>query len=510
MISEISLLQRKRLEYEPPVPKALRNLRALSLHPAKGRKAPAENLRKLFPKTFDLLPCEVGEGRGKPGPLSVGVVFSGGQAAGGHNVVAGIWDALREFGGESRLIGFLDGPSGIVENRWRELKKGDVDGVRNLGGFDLIGSGRTKIESAEQMESSLETCRQLALDGLVVVGGDDSNTNAAILAEFFLQRDCKTGVIGVPKTIDGDLRSDEIEISFGFDCAAKTFSELIGNIARDAISGKKYYHFIKLMGRSASHIALECALATQPNLTFIGEEGKSLSETVKEIASLIRRRKQVGKEYGIILVPEGLIEFFPEMKTLIAELNAGRTLGEGTQKFFAALPEKIRNQLLLERDPHGNIAVSQIETEQLLMELVKEELQGEFSALGHFFGYEGRSCLPSNFDAAYCHALGLLAAMAVRDGLTGMICAIQNMRKSVDEWQAKMVPLIQLIHMETRKGKEKPVIQKALVDLKGSAFEKFSRLRKSWEIEDQYRYPGPIQFFGGKELTDSIPLSLTV
>jgi pyrophosphate--fructose-6-phosphate 1-phosphotransferase len=518
-MSEMSILQKLRLEYEPVVPKILRQLGRVRLKSGTGRSRAPENLRSLFPKSFEQPPLELSEGEGSGRSLCIGAVFSGGQAAGGHNVLAGIWDALQEFGSNSRLVGFLDGPSGIVEGKRRELTAREIDSVRNLGGFDLIGSGRTKIETPEQMEASLKTCEALQLDGLVVIGGDDSNTNAAVLAEFFLARGCKTRVLGVPKTIDGDLRSVEIEISFGFDSAAKTYAELIGNIARDALSAKKYYHFIKLMGRSASHIALECALATHPNLAFIGEEGRGLSETVKAIADLVCRRKAAGKEYGVVLIPEGLVEFFPEMKSLIQELNGGRGvegLSDSNRKFFAALPETIQKQLLLERDPHGNIAVSQIETEQLLMALVKQELKGrggykgKFLAQEHFFGYEGRACLPTNFDANYCYALGRLAAIGVRDGATGMICAVQNLKRPPEEWRAKLVPIVQMMRMEVRKGKEKPVVEKALVDLRGKAFAHFSQARTSWEIEDHYRYPGPIQFFGARELTDSIPLSMTL
>jgi pyrophosphate--fructose-6-phosphate 1-phosphotransferase len=414
-------------------------------------------------------------------------------------VVAGLWDALHQIDAGSRLFGFLGGPAGIVEGKYRELQRSEIDQVRNQGGFDLLGTGRTKIETEAQMAAAMGICRGLELDGLVVIGGDDSNTNAALLAEYFLEKGCGTRVVGVPKTIDGDLRSEDIEISFGFDTACKTYAEMIGNIARDALSTKKYYHFIKLMGRSASHIALECALATHPNLVFIGEEGKSLEEIVAEIADLIRRRKAVGKEYGVILIPEGLIEFMPEMKGLIQGLNQGveKLTGEN-KKLFNRLPEKIQKQLLLDRDPHGNITVSQIETESLLIELLKGE---KVAMQPHFFGYEGRSCLPSNFDADYCAALGRMAALGVRDGLTGMICAVS--KRSL-----KMVPIVRLMHMEIRKGKEKPVIEKALVDRKGKSYVDFLLCKKTWELEDRYRHPGPIQFWGEPEICDSVPLLL--
>ncbi len=520
---EMSDLQKRRLEYKPALPEILRDLNGVRLVQEEGGKTAPDNLKKLFPKTFSQRIHPLERGEGKKRMLRIGAVFSGGQAAGGHNVIAGIWDAIHRFDPHSHLFGFLDGPSGIIEGKYRELQGREIDAVRNQGGFDLIGSGRTKIETPEQMESSLKICQELHLDGLVVIGGDDSNTNAAILAEFFLERGCKTKVVGVPKTIDGDLRSDEIEISFGFDSACKTYSELIGNIGRDAISAKKYYHFIKLMGRSASHIALECALQTHPNLTLIGEEKKSLETIVIQIADLVCAREKAKKGYGVILVPEGLIEFIPEIKVLIQELNqllaqensekVVEKLSASHRKTFTDLPEKIQKQLLLDRDPHGNITVSQIDTEQFVMDLVKRELKKrgvKFSAQGHFFGYEGRACLPTNFDANYSYALGALSALAVRDGLTGMICSIQHLTGPVEKWAMKMVPLVRLMRLEMRKGKERAVIEKALVDINQGVFVYFSHLRKSLELDDRYRYPGPIQFFGDRSLTDSVPMSLTV
>ncbi len=514
MENEFSPLHRERLKYRPLVPLQLKDLSRVVLREVK--ETPAEGMKKSFPRTYRQGSYRLEKGKGEKGRLKIGVVFSGGQAAGGHNVISGLFDAIQ-----GEVIGFLDGPSGIVANKWKKIES--VDEVRNQGGFDLIGSGRTKIETEEQFQGALKSCQSHKLDGLVIIGGDDSNTNAALLAEYFLEKGCDTRVIGVPKTIDGDLRSKDIEISFGFDTACKIYSEMIGNIARDALSAKKYYHFIKLMGRSASHITLECALATHPNLTLIGEEGKGVDQVVNEIADLVIRRKEAGKEYGVILVPEGLIEFMPEFKKLIGELNgilASQKQVEGnlskeSDALFKKLPEKIQKQLVLDRDPHGNVQVSLIATEQLLIEWVKRELKrrnfsGKFSAQDHFMGYEGRAGLPSNFDANYCYALGRLAALCIRDRLTGMICSVQKLEKPPEKWEVKAVPIVQLIWFEERKGKQKAVIRKTLVDIKGKVFVYFSRFRKAWEIEDRYRYPGPIQFFGEKEITDSIPISLMV
>ena len=401
-------------------------------------------------------------------------------------------------------------------------QKEEIFLFRNTGGFDLLGSGRTKIETEEQLAAATRVCQELKLDGLVIVGGDDSNTNAAVLAEYLLAKGCKTRVIGLPKTIDGDLQAEHVPISFGFDTACKTYSELIGNIAKDAVSSLKYTHFIKLMGRSASHIALECALSTHPNLTLIGEEEKGLSQVVDEIVSVIERRSKKGKEYGAILIPEGLIEFIPEMKRLISALNQIAEKDERVilklekedKEVFETLPQEIQKQLLLDRDPHGNVLLSQVDTQVLLIDLVAKRLKergfmGKFSPQAHFLGYEGRAAYPSNFDATYCLALGMAAVFAIRDGLTGVLCGIPNLKEKVDLWQIWAVPLVSLMALEKRKGKEKPVIAKTVVDLKGKAFARFSRDRKRWEEEDAYLSPGPIQFFGDKDLCDAPPLLLT-
>jgi len=520
---ELSALQKNRLLYNPPLPDLLREVDRVRLVQKTGGKIPPEPLRKLFPKTFDAHPHALERGAGEKRPLRIGAVFSGGQASGGHNVLGGILHAILAIHPGSKLIGFLGGPEGIVKNEKKELTKDLIAAYMNQGGFDLIGTGRTKIETGEQLAAAFAACKENSLDALIVIGGDDSNTNAALLAEYFIENGCPTRVIGVPKTIDGDLRSPDIEVSFGFDSACKTYADIIGNIARDALSAKKYYHFIKLMGRSASHIALECALATHPNLALIGEERQTLSAIVGQIADLICRRSRAGKDYGVILVPEGLIEFIPEIRTLIASLNrhladdpasAVEKLTQEEKTVFSRLGEKIQKQLLLDRDPHGNVTVSQIDTQVLLMDLVNKELKGrsdykgKFSAQDHFLGYEGRSCFPTNFDASYGYALGHLAAIAARDHLTGVICAIQHLNEPPARWTLKAVPIVQLMRFETRKGKEKPVIQKALVDLQSKPYLEFAAMRKAWEMDDCYRYPGPIQFFGAPELTDAPPLTL--
>jgi diphosphate-dependent phosphofructokinase len=532
VVDELQTLRREQL---PGLPLILRDLSHVEWIQGATRSKSNERIKTLFPLTQgqQVLIGQKGKKR-TPKPLQVGVVLSGGQAAGGHNVIIGVHDALKELDRQSRLFGFLGGPGGIVSGKCKELTKETIAPYLNQGGFDMIGSGRTKIETEEQLSTSLAVVQKMKLDGLVIIGGDDSNTNAAVLAEHFLNNGCMTRVIGVPKTIDGDLKNFYVATSFGFDTASKIFSEIIGNIARDALSAKKYYHFIKLMGRSASHVALECALATRPNLTLIGEEvaakGLTLGQITSEIADLISKRAEIGKNYGVILIPEGLIEFIPEVGILIKELNQilslestlssaqiSSKLTVASQGCFASLPERIQQQLLHTRDPHGNVQVSFIETERLFIELVSKELNerqkrktypGTFAPLQHFLGYEGRSGFPSHFDSNYCYALGYVSALLIDEGATGYMSFVSHLSQPVEKWGIGGVPLTSLLHVEVRKGKEKPVIQKALVDLKAKPFVYFQQERDRWKLEDEYRYPGPVQFFGDKMLTDRVTLTL--
>ncbi len=495
-----------------------------------------ESIRSLFPKTGGqpLLRGIPHSGKNKSSsPMRVGVVFSGGQASGGHNVIIGLFEALKTLHTDSQLFGFLDGPSGILLQKTAELTADRLKEYRNQGGFDLLGSGRTKIETSDQLNTCLSTMQKMQLDGLVIIGGDDSNTNAAVLAEYFMQHNCSTKVIGVPKTIDGDLQNEYVAISFGFDTASKTYSEIIGNIARDAISAKKYTHFIKLMGRSASHVALECALSTHPNLTFISEEvrekGQTLSDLTREIADLICARSSLGKNFSILLIPEGLIEFIPEVSLLIQELNQlvsstpnanpSTALSESARTCFCSLPESIQKQLLLNRDPHGNVQVSLIETEQLFIQTVSHELEkrkreggfsGVFTPMHHFLGYEGRAAFPTLFDCHYCYALGQTAALLLDRGCSGYMAFIDRLDETVEHWGIGGVPLTQLMHLEMRKGKEKAVVKKCFIDLKGALFSQFQQERKSWELEDHYLFPGPIQFSGDPSLTANPPLSIAL
>lgn len=537
------------MQYQPTLPDALNDIESLApIHKEEEGTFDKSELLHLFPKTHrqPILRFRKGMEKTQHNPLKVGVVLSGGQAPGGHNVISGLYDALKKLNPKSKLFGFQNGPSGIVQNRHIEITEQILAAYRNQGGFDLIGSGRTKIETEEQFQAAEDTAKTLDLDGLVIIGGDDSNTNAALLAEHFLNRGIKTKVVGVPKTIDGDLKNAYIEASFGFDTAAKTYSEIIGNILRDTLSAKKYYYFIKLMGRSASHITLECALQTHPNLTLISEEVESnknsLMDLIQEISDLVCQRAEKGKDYGAILIPEGIVEFIPEFKQLIKELNEllspekshlanieskalkeekveymAKQLTQPSTKCYEALPQEIQIQLLLDRDPHGNVQVSKIETERLFIEMVKKELKdrqkkglykGKFSGQPHFCGYEGRSCMPSNFDSQYCYALGHVAALLIDCGATGYMSCVQNLFQTVETWEIGGIPLISMMHLEKRHGKDKPVIQKALVDLAGPVFSKFVKERDDWKLQDDYQYPGPVQFFGPSELTETTTLTL--
>jgi len=534
MEKQKSPLQKARHEYKPKLPKSLKK-GIKTLKAAEGEvtsaAGDAEDIKAMFPNIFGskVVTFESGGTAAEQKAINVGVILSGGQAPGGHNVIAGIFDALKEANPNNKLIGFLGGPSGIIDGKYKEITAEYMDEFRNTGGFDIIGSGRTKLETEEQFEKTWQTCNTLGVKAVVVVGGDDSNTNAAMLAEFFKKKGAGIQVIGVPKTIDGDLKNEQIEASFGFDTATKVYSELIGNILKDANSAKKYWHFIKLMGRSASHIALECALKTQPNITLVSEEvaqkNMSLAQIVDYMADIITRRAQNGKNFGIALIPEGLIEFIPEMKHLISTLNdklateevkaelaslpgqeipyvKGLLVGKDSD-LFNSLPRDIQLQLLLDRDPHGNVQVSKIETEKLLTEMLAAKLKGvKFSTQTHFFGYEGRCAAPSNFDADYCYSLGYNAFALIQAGLTGYISSVRNLTKPAEEWIAGGIPLTSMMNMEKRHGKMKPVIKKALVELDGAPFRAFSEKREIWAIEDCYIYPGPIQYFGPAEVTD--------
>jgi diphosphate-dependent phosphofructokinase len=524
----MSLLQRLRMAYQPQLPRVLGEVASCALLKGKIPKVESE-VAKRFPHLAKQPIVQLTLNTPlEHQPLQVGILFSGGQAPGGHNVIAGLFDALKELNAESRLIGFLNGPQGLVDNQWMELTDQIIAPYRNQGGFDLIGSGRAKLETPEQFQAIVKVVKELGLQALVIVGGDDSNTNAAFLAEHFLSQDIKTQVIGIPKTIDGDLKNENIEISFGFDTACKTYSEIIGNLLTDAISAKKYYYFVKLMGRSASHIALECALQTHPNMTLIGEEvakfGKSLKDLVHEMADLVCERALIWKDYGVILIPEGVIEFIPEFKRLIRDLNQLLLEGQdqsnlvgASKECFESLPETIQKQLLLDRDSHGNVQVSKIETERLFLAMVEKELEQrkktgrykrQFNAQPFFCGYEGRSALPSNFDCQYCYALGFAAAILIDAGLTGYMVCINNLSLQVEAWEVEGVPLLSLMVLEERNGQSKPVIKKSLVNLEGKAFNLFKQNREKWRLEDDYSNPGPIQFFGPQELTDNVTYTL--
>jgi pyrophosphate--fructose-6-phosphate 1-phosphotransferase len=545
---ELSTLQKIRYAYKPKLPASLdqdvSNI-AVQLGSPTESVTDQEALKALFKETYGKPLATFGQGKNDAikRKLTVGVILSGGQAPGGHNVIAGLYDGLKKGSPESRLIGILGGPGGLINNKSVEITGDMVDACRNTGGFDMIGSGRAKIETLEQFSSSLETANALGLDAVVIIGGDDSNTNAALLAEYFISRGSNIQVIGCPKTIDGDLKNDYIEVSFGFDTAVKTYSELIGNIERDANSAKKYWHFIKLMGRAASHIALECALQTQPNICFISEEVKakklSLGQIVDQICDAVIKRAENGENFGVALIPEGLVEFIPEMKTLIEELNdimadKGNEflaqesfpvqrdwlitqLSDPSGYLFTSLPEDIAKELLMDRDPHGNVQVSRIETEKLLMGMTASRLadlkeQGKhkasFSALAHFFGYEGRCAFPSNFDADYCYSLGFSAFVLIASGFTGYIASVRNLTAPADQWIAGGIPLTMMMNMEHRYGEDKPVIRKALVELDGKPFKTFAAERETWKVKTSFVYPGSVQYFGPPEVCDQPTITL--
>ncbi|NIZ40624.1 diphosphate--fructose-6-phosphate 1-phosphotransferase [Spirochaetales bacterium BR193] len=549
-MKSITPLQKARYEYQPKLPTALQQdiKHIIAVRGSATESfADQQEIKQLFPHTYGqpIVSFEAGASAMNFEAIKVGVILSGGQAPGGHNVIAGLFDGIKRANAGSKLYGFLGGPAGLLEANYIEITSDLMDEYRNTGGFDMIQSGRTKLESTKQFDQVLENAKVLQLNALVVIGGDDSNTNGAVLAEYFKSRNSPIQVIGCPKTIDGDLKNQFIETSFGFDTAAKTYAELIGNIARDASSARKYWHFIKLMGRSASHIALECALQTHPNVCLISEEVESkkmtLASVVEEIAQSVIKRADKGWNFGVVLIPEGLIEFIPEIKQLISELND--LISEKSTEFSAltdidekihwiknhletesaavylSLPKEIQLQLILDRDPHGNVQVSLIETDKLLASMVSSYLEkaqvqglykGKFSPLGHFFGYEGRCAFPSNFDADYCYSLGYTSFLLIANGLTGYISSLRDLQRPASEWIAGGIPLTMMMNMEKRHGERKPVIRKALVDLNGKPFQHFVRMRERWAVESDYAYPGAIQYYGPTEVCDQGTLTLSL
>ena len=537
-MEKLSPLQIERLKYQPKLPSSLAE-GINSLEMAEGSATQSvrdqEQIQELFKNTYGkpVVTFKHSTMSKEAGIRNVGVILSGGQAPGGHNVIAGLYDALKQANSANKLYGFLGGPSGIIDGKYVEFDDKFIDAYRNTGGFDIIGSGRTKLETEEQFEKSLAVCKKLNISAVVIIGGDDSNTNAALLAEWFVKHNAGIQVIGCPKTIDGDLKNDQIEISFGFDTATKTYAELIGNIERDANSAKKYWHFVKIMGRSASHVALEAALQTQPNITLISEEVEekkmSLESIINYMCDIIVKRADMGKNFGIAVIPEGLIEFIPEMKSMIANLNdimaslendsafvnattirdkfdiVENRLEANNAKVYASLPVLIKGQLLADRDPHGNVQVSKIETDKLLIEMISTRLEelksqgefiGKFNAQSHFFGYEGRCAFPSNFDADYCYSLGFNAFALISFGLTGYLSSVRNLTAPASEWVAGGIPLTMMMNMEKRHGEMKPVIQKALVKLDGPVFKQLEDNREDWAMNDRYLFPGAIQYFG--------------
>ena len=541
-----SPLQIARQSYQPKMPVALRGAVRLVEGEKTQSVADQTEIQSLFPNTYGLpvITMESAEGTNSSEPFNVGVILSGGQAPGGHNVICGLYDGLKALNPQNQLYGFLGGPSGLIEGKYTLLTDEVIDDYRNTGGFDIIGSGRTKLEETWQFDNGIEVCNKLGIKAIVIIGGDDSNTNACVLAEYYAAKNYGVQVIGCPKTIDGDLKNEQIETSFGFDTATKTYSELIGNIEGDCNSARKYWHFVKLMGRSASHIALECALQCQPNICLVSEEVKAknmtLNQIVDELCEVIAWRASHGMNYGVALVPEGLIEFIPSIGKLIEELNdllanhgseymglddeAQRAyvlahLSDENKQTFATLPADVAHQLSLERDPHGNVQVSLIETEKLLSDMCDARLAewakegkytGKFAAQHHFFGYEGRCAAPSNFDADYCYALGTSAAQLIANGKTGYMAIVKNTTAPADQWIAGGVPITMMMNMERRNGEMKPVIRKALVELDGAPFKEFASKRDVWARETAFVYPGPIQYWGPTEVCDQPTKSLAL
>ena len=548
-MTNLSPLQIERLKYQPKLPSSLasgiNHLQSIE-GSATQSVANQDEIKALFKNTYGkpTVTFQTTTDTTQSDLRNVGVILSGGQAPGGHNVIAGLYDALKQANPANNLYGFLGGPSGIIEGKYVEFNDEFINDYRNTGGFDIIGSGRTKLETEEQFQSAWEVCKKLNISAVVIIGGDDSNTNAALLAEWFVAHNANIQVIGCPKTIDGDLKNEQIEISFGFDTATKTYGELIGNIERDANSAKKYWHFIKIMGRSASHVALEAALQTQPNITLISEEVEqrkmSLSSIINYMTSVIVARSEMGKNFGIAVIPEGLIEFVPELKTMIANLNdimpslekdskysngtdaekiaiIENTLSSENAGVFKSLPALIKSQLLMDRDPHGNVQVSKIETEKLLISMIETKLaelkkeskySGKFSTQSHFFGYEGRCAFPSNFDADYCYSLGFNAFALINFGFTGYLSSVRNLTEPAKDWIAGGVPLTMMMNMERRHGEMKPVIKKALVELDGPVFKKLEANREDWALNDRYLFPGAIQYFGPSSVCDITTVTL--
>ena len=548
---KLSPLQTARYQYSPKLPGMLRN--GIAEIPVKEGEATQsvadqEKIKALFPNTYGKkeIVFEKGANTSEAKKQVVGVILSGGQAPGGHNVICGLYDALKATDKDNVLLGFKGGPDGLLKNDYVEFDDEFIDAYRNTGGFDIIGSGRTKLETKEQFAIVAENAKKNGLTAVVIIGGDDSNTNAATLAEYMAANNTGIQVIGCPKTIDGDLKNEDIEASFGFDTATKTYSELIGNIERDANSAKKYWHFVKVMGRSASHVALECALETQPNICLIGEEvaakKMSLAEITNYIADSVEARGNNGDNFGVAIIPEGIVEFVPEFSKLIAEINE-LLAGSKTEEFnalpdweakynfikagltaesfavFDILPQFVQQQLFLERDPHGNVQVSLIESEKLFSEMVKAELakrkaagtyKGKFGAQHHFFGYEGRCAFPSNFDADYCYSLGYNAFMLIQYGYTGYLSKVSNIAKPAEEWVAGGMPITKMMNMERRNGEDKPVIRKALVELDGAPFKYFEAHRKQWAVETCFKYPGAIQYYGPAEVCDLTTVTLAL